>query len=147
LGRSILRDQATTVTVRDGADTSVSGAVALSVTLSSKLYVSPTVSVPPAIVQVTVPDEAPEPLLTAHWVARTYAPPLTETHHCHEYFDVPDEEILPVTVRSWLTTSRVWLTFGAAGAVRADFTVTFAEADDVFDSTAWALSETASLKL
>jgi hypothetical protein len=55
--------------VEDAPDVCVSGVEALSVTLNSKLYVSPTVSVLAAIEQVSVvPPAAPEPLFTAHWV-------------------------------------------------------------------------------
>jgi hypothetical protein len=64
--------QLTTVTVLDATEVWVSGAVAPSVTTSSKLNVSPTVNVFPAIVQVTdAPSDAPLPLFTAHWVAST----------------------------------------------------------------------------
>jgi hypothetical protein len=49
---------------------------------------------------------------------------LIEISHCQEYDDVPVDGIVPPTVSTWLTSSAVSLTVGAAGAVSAVFTVT-----------------------
>ena len=74
-----------TVTVAEDNEAVVSATVALSVTWSLKLYVAPTVRVPPTIVHVSVaPANAPVPLFVLHCVAAPYAPPLTETNHSHE---------------------------------------------------------------
>jgi hypothetical protein len=61
-----------TVTVTEADDGSVSTVDALSVTCSSKAYVSPTVSVPAVTEHVSVSlPLAPVPLFTVHWVAAT----------------------------------------------------------------------------
>ena len=69
-----------TLIVDEADDVAVSGEVAPSLTLSSKLYVSPVVSVLPRMLQVTVfPAIWPEPLVEVHGVIALYAPLLIET--------------------------------------------------------------------
>jgi len=69
-----------TVTMGDAREGSDSGVDALSVTRSLKPYVSPAVSFPPTIVQVSVsPALAPVPLLVVHNAVGAYAAPFTET--------------------------------------------------------------------
>jgi hypothetical protein len=132
-----------TFTVDDAADVAVSGVFAESVTWSSNAYVSPAVSVPPLIVQVS-DDEAdwPDPLLDVHCVAAAYAPPLTDTNQLYEYGEVPVEGIMPLTVSAWFTSSAVAETVGAAGAVSCDATVTVEDAADVAVSGVLAESVT-----
>jgi hypothetical protein len=110
------------------ADVFVSGGEPLSVTLSSKAYESPTVSLPAEMVHFSwVPPPAPLPLADApHWAALTYPPaPFTSTNHCQEYGDVPVTGVVPVTVSGWLTSSFAALSVGVPGAVSAEFTVTW----------------------
>jgi hypothetical protein len=73
------------VTVDDAAEIFVSGVVALSFTLSSKVYEVLAVRVSPGIVHVSVaPPVAPLPLADApHWVAFAYPLPVA-TSHCQE---------------------------------------------------------------
>ena len=69
---------------------------------------------------------------------------MTEIIHCHEYVEVPVLGIVPVAVRAWFASRMVALTVGAAGAARAEWTVTVDEGADVCDSATEALSVTLS---
>ena len=97
------------------------------------------------------PPAAPDPLGVAHCdtVAALYVvPPFVLYIHCHEYVDVPVLGIVAVNVEvcPWSTTA-FDVIVGAAGAVRAEWTVTVEDAADVVLSGVVALSVTCSSKL
>jgi len=88
------------------------------------------VSVPGEIEHVSrAPPLAPDPALTAHWVAAANALASTETHQLQKYVGEPVVGIVPETNRAWSTSRRVAPTVGAAGAVRAGFTVSATAAE------------------
>jgi len=136
-----------TVTVAEGLEGWVSAVCAESVTNSSNVYVSPTVSTFAPTKQVSVaPAEAPDPPLTAHWVAAAYEPPFTDTSQVQEYGAVPVTGTVPVRASAWLTSSAVALPIGVPGAVKADATVTKEDAPEVCVSAEVALSVTCNSK-
>jgi hypothetical protein len=61
--------------------------------------------------------------------------------------DVPVLGIVPVTVNDWLTSKADALGEGASGGTSAEFTVTLAEAVEVFGTGGEPLSVTFSSKL
>ena len=73
-----------TLSVLEAAENVPSGAVALSVTESSKLYVLPVESVLLGMLHVTVfPASCPEPVFAAHCVVGEYPPPLAEMYQVY----------------------------------------------------------------
>ena len=93
-------------------------------------------SVSAGIVQTrTVPDRAADPLAPEpHSVAGEYPPPFTETSHCQEYVAVPVVGIVLATVSGWPRPMVVALGEGVGGSLRAEFTVTVADAEEVWVS-------------
>ena len=67
-----------------------------------------------------------------------------ETIHSQEYVEVPLAGIVPVTVRTWFSSSTVPETDGAAGAASAGWTSTVVDAAEVAFSDAVAPSSTYS---